>query len=744
MKFMAKSAESWVKPDDVPGLIGRKKVDLSIFKHGAHIPQDFIEDFEKANNGIHLERKERKEVKLIFHDQTFEVILTNFDLKITAHDTLQLRWGGKSALKKYLQEKFSTSFEYIQSQVSQKKEKDEKGKIIVPDEIAEYLDFYETDTPFQYRVETITSKISVEPNIWWVNQGDSQNIEYSKGILFAPLEGKDNRPRYHWETMAELKEDDIIIHYANSAIRYVSRVITPAVEAPNPKLAAIAGGANMGRLVEVEYHVLKPIIKINIVAKSLLALDIKQGPIDNTSRVKQGYLFRFNQEGLGLIQRSQPETHWPDFAVLDPIITNFSTWIFQSNPNYYNLAGALATLNEINWSVTRYKDKIHIGDRVYLWQSGTDAGILASTTVMTDPGFQEHDEKEDPFVLDQDMVPEERIAVRLRIDRVFERPLKKETLLKHDILKELAIIKNPQGTNFIVTNNQAQELSLLLASEVLLLNPVYSLEECSQETGIDIIKLNRWINAINRKGQAIIYGPPGTGKTFVADKLGRHLLSGGDGFYELIQFHPAYAYEDFIQGIRPQSDNNGNLSYPMVAGRFINFCTEAEHRTGICVLIIDEINRANLSRVFGELMYLMEYRNQEIPLAGGKKLQIPDNVRIIGTMNTADRSIALVDHALRRRFAFLALQPNYEYLASYQQDSELNIDGLIMVLKQINKEIDDRNFEIGISYFLGPDLEEQIEDIWMMEIYPYLEEVFFDQNDKLSKYIWDKIKEKII
>ena len=109
----------------------------------------------------------------------------------------------------------------------------------------------------------------------------------------------------------------------------------------------------------------------------------------------------------------------------------------------------------------------------------------------------------------------------------------------------------------------------------------------------------------------------------------------------------------------------------MRKGRLLTFCGEAKKRAGLSILIIDEINRANLSRVFGELMYLMEYRNESISLAGGSQFSIPDNVRIIGTMNTADRSIALVDHALKRRFAFIKLYPDYELLKNFHNQTSL-------------------------------------------------------------------------
>jgi 5-methylcytosine-specific restriction protein B len=197
--------------------------------------------------------------------------------------------------------------------------------------------------------------------------------------------------------------------------------------------------------------------------------------------------------------------------------------------------------------------------------------------------------------------------------------------------------------------------------------PPYSLDQFSTDSGIDRDTLEMWTRAIERKGQAILYGPPGTGKTWTARLLARYLAAAGDGLIELVQFHPAYSYEDFVQGIRPAA-SNGELTYALEPGRFLDFCTRASTRTGISVLIIDEINRANLSRVLGELMYLLEYRTQanEVPLAGGNRLHIPEQVRVIGTMNTADRSIALVDHALRRRFAFLRLRLTSMYSRSFR------------------------------------------------------------------------------
>lgn len=271
----------------------------------------------------------------------------------------------------------------------------------------------------------------------------------------------------------------------------------------------------------------------------------------------------------------------------------------------------------------------------------------------------------------------------------------------------------------------------------------YPLEQLALDTGVALEQIERWLSALDRKKQAVFYGPPGTGKTFLATRIANHLIGGKDGFMQLVQFHPEYAYQDFMQGIRPVTGKDGGLRYENVPGVFRVFCEKAEGCKGRCVLIIDEINRANLSRVFGELMYLLEYRNESVALSGGGHFRIPENVRIIGTMNTADRSIALVDYALRRRFAFIRLKPDYEVLKKWHADTSFDVSGLIEVMKELNVQIGDPYYEVGISFFLVDNLESEVEDIWQMEIEPYLEEYFFDNLSKAEQFCWDNVKDKI-
>ncbi len=467
----------------------------------------------------------------------------------------------------------------------------------------------------------------------------------------------------------------------------------------------------------------------------------------------------YSASSLEVFQRSvrqvRDEVQADDFIELDlflyeinqgnivpPIRAN--VWLFQANPKYFDLTDRLLKAHvgdEDSWTVTSYREEMRPGDTVLLWLAGAQAGIYAVGELTGQPLLRTYEEDIPAWLDSEDGEPTSAWSVPFRYTQILQTPVLKATLTGHPVLRDMLILKTPNRANFRISRIEWKALGPLINLPTVGV-PDYTLAQCAAETGVDETTLESWVRAIERKGQAILYGPPGTGKTYTAERLARYLVGNRDGFVETVQFHPAYAYEDFIQGIRPQSEQ-GQLMYPMVPGRFLDFCERAEKRQGICVLIIDEINRANLSRVFGELMYLLEYRDKQMPLAGGGTLRIPSRVRIIGTMNTADRSIALVDHALRRRFAFLPLSPNYTVLENFHAKAGKSITGLVEVLKRLNHEIDNPHYEVGISFFMRADLDQQIADIWQMEIEPYLEEYFFDRPNKVASFRWEVIQTKV-
>lgn len=243
---------------------------------------------------------------------------------------------------------------------------------------------------------------------------------------------------------------------------------------------------------------------------------------------------------------------------------------------------------------------------------------------------------------------------------------------------------------------------------------------------------------LDERRQLVFYGPPGTGKTFIARKLAADLV--GPEQVKLVQFHPAYTYEDFFEGFRPAPGRaDGTIAFELKPGPSRRLVDRArEHPEQAFVLIIDEINRANLAKVFGELYFLLEYRDEAVDLlysSDEEGFTMPKNLYLIGTMNTADRSIALVDAAMRRRFAFVSLQPGDEptrsLLAMWSKPLGLGTVAA-SVLVELNRRIADPDFQIGPAYFMkseSPDAHspENLERIWRTSIIPLLQEHHYGQ-----------------
>ena len=251
------------------------------------------------------------------------------------------------------------------------------------------------------------------------------------------------------------------------------------------------------------------------------------------------------------------------------------------------------------------------------------------------------------------------------------------------------------------------------------------------------------------KRQVIFQGPPGTGKTFVAQKLAKH-LAGSEDRVTLVQFHPSYAYEDFVQGFRPTLLNNGQPGFKLTDGPLRKAADRARQESESQAkhfLVIDEINRGNLARVFGELYFLLEYRDSAINLQySNVSYTLPRNLYIIGTMNTADRSIALVDLALRRRFYFVEFHPDEEPIKDVLRNwLKANVDGMEWVADVVdaaNENLsDDRHAAIGPSYFMKPDLDEAaVKRIWKHSVRPYIAERLFGNEDRIAEFNLDVLR----
>lgn len=254
------------------------------------------------------------------------------------------------------------------------------------------------------------------------------------------------------------------------------------------------------------------------------------------------------------------------------------------------------------------------------------------------------------------------------------------------------------------------------------------------------------VELLEDKGQVVFYGPPGTGKTFVARKLAGHVARGG-GVVEKVQFHPSYAYEDFIEGYRPRLSDGGQVTYEVVDGPLKLIAAQATERPDVThVLLIDELNRGNVAKILGELLFLLEYRDEEIRLQYSETpFSLPTNLKIIATMNTADRSIALVDTALRRRFHFVPFFPDTPpidgVLRRWLIDQAPELLWVADVVDRANAELTDRNLAIGPSHFLRPGLTEKaVERAWRYSVLPFLEEHFYGDPTVLERFALHRLR----
>mgnify|MGYP004502661063 FL=1 len=325
------------------------------------------------------------------------------------------------------------------------------------------------------------------------------------------------------------------------------------------------------------------------------------------------------------------------------------------------------------------------------------------------------------------------------------------TLLKDaPELEKMEYFTNPQGSLFKLTKGE-YDFIMDMVREENQENPIgseqaetYSKEEFLSEVYMTSEKYDSLKGLLLNKKNVILQGAPGVGKTFAAKRLAYSIMGVKDeSRVEFIQFHQNYSYEDFIMGYKPSGEG-----FELQNGIFYKFCQKASNNQELSYFfIIDEINRGNMSKIFGELLMLIEkdYRGKKLTLAyNGLPFSVPKNVYIIGMMNTADRSLALIDYALRRRFSFFAMEPGFSsegfrlYLDSFHDDTFYE---LIEKIKDLNFEIAKdpslgSGFCIGHSYFCGQDecTDEWMQSVIEYDILPMLEEYWFDEPAKIQKW----------
>ncbi len=303
----------------------------------------------------------------------------------------------------------------------------------------------------------------------------------------------------------------------------------------------------------------------------------------------------------------------------------------------------------------------------------------------------------------------------------------------------------------ILTKALDRPVDMIDVHSLLWFNFTDSYDQYKEESGLTMVAVDErpfmrhLVRVANRTRNIILYGPPGTGKTYWAREFSQRF----GNRVEFITFHQSFAYEDFVEGLKPSSDNSGRIRYDVQDGAFKRICQRAKEESDKeYLLVIDEINRANIAKVFGELITLieddkrlgMEYELQAILPYSGKSFSVPQNLYLMGTMNTADRSIALLDMALRRRFTYIEVMPHTSLLP------EIDDLSLGTLLERLNERIIvllDRDHQIGHSYFLNVESLADLRFVWEHRVVPLLQEYFYNDSERLKSVIGDSFVEAI-
>ena len=330
-------------------------------------------------------------------------------------------------------------------------------------------------------------------------------------------------------------------------------------------------------------------------------------------------------------------------------------------------------------------------------------------------------------------------------------PIDYATLKGCPELERMEYFQNPQGSLFKLTRGEYDFILDMIREE----NPVATEASIDAYTKSDFLdevymtekRYENLVAVLRNKKNIILQGAPGVGKTFAARRLAWSMMGEkDDSRIEFVQFHQNYSYEDFMMGYKPVEDG-----FELKYGIFYRFCQKAANQPDKeFFFIIDEINRGNMSKIFGELLMLIEkdYRGTKATLAyNGLSFSVPKNLSIIGMMNTADRSLAMIDYALRRRFSFFEVEPGFDSEGFIHYQNSLNnetLNELVNKVKDLNREISldkslGKGFCIGHSYFCGRDVctEEWLHSIVDYDILPMLSEYWFDDANKLQR--WENI-----
>jgi len=590
--------------------------------------------------------------------------------------------------------------------------------------------------------------------VWWISAGSSYKALVDAGQLWSPNTDKAGRRDPRYTLLQQVKKGDVLVCNVDRSIVAVLLATSDAVPAPRPNLKVYANWAEQGTSVEVEYKQLELPVDVNPIKEQLISLNGSNKPFDRTGRFRQGFIFELGDEGLQMVHNASKE-EWPSWAILESEEEDGednALWLsselqplllmLKYNPNVilYGPPGTGKTrlvqllqqhVEELAAAKTEpapapsvsnprfflliTNDATTVDGQLWQWQGFVAKGSEFFNAKRRFAAAFEHSQVGD-IVFCYRAYPIKALAGLARVEQAL-----------HSEAEEGGV--EEKGVTIKLTGELAHPVPWSLIKERLSFRPndvQATLRQLTDEQAATLLQLcqdagNADLPLSEEQESALQEAtePPVARTAFVT-------------------FHQSFAYEDFVEGLRPES-KSGQLSYNPRPGVFKRICADAAaHPDEQHLLVVDEINRANIAKVFGELITLIEQDKrlgksaalQVILPYSGEPFGVPPNLWIVGTMNTADRSIALLDIALRRRFNFLPLLPDPATIAP-QMVADVDLHALLTSLNERVEVLAGADYLIGHSYFIGISNLAQLRSVWYNKVIPLLQEYFYNDWQRL-------------
>lgn len=610
---------------------------------------------------------------------------------------------------------------------------------------------------------------------WQVNHSQSAEHEVPAGQLWAPLKGKNGKNVSHWESLKDAQVGDRVYSMAGGQISAVGRVTELAYQGINPKPSSTWN--EDGRILCVDFQsLINPFAPRDFFDQIEPMQDIDKTALDVNFNAKQQY---FNE-----ISHEHADVYDSLIRKRGGVIPSSLHLLLRWSPN--ELGGhsviikhreVLENNGSVVWAkfgsplsdkrVDLFKHLLSVGKKVSVFLyggKGNSSSLYEANLVAITNNASEVDSSLIPDYYRATIQPG---ATHFVFDEI-------SSDNRYQDLEDLLVLESKPNSSILNALNGQQNALNVLCREQKKSHRIPGGETpMDHQILADVLswpadRVNDTLAGLHDGSpQIILTGAPGTGKTWCAEIIAKYLLGERDKAklldtdherVHIVQFHPTYSYQQFIEGLQPVPIDGGGFKFDNAPGVLLKIIEQMDKESQDStipeddrkhVLIIDEINRANVPSVFGELMYLLEYRNKQMTLQGGGAFQLPENLYIIGTMNSADRSVRGLDLALRRRFDFFNIEPDGKVISNYYASGNgptcegITSDQLVSFFNKLNTQINEdgqtSDLAIGHSYFMKKAMTRKVlERIWNQQLHPLIREYFIGNPDVIANYSFSK------